>query len=222
MTQTVMCFGDSLTWGWVPVAHRVPTERHPRHVRWTGVLADELGPDVTVLEEGLSGRTTNLDDPTDPRANGATYLPAALASHLPLDLVVLMLGTNDTKALFDRRPFDIAVGVGTLINQVAASAGGVGTTYPAPKVLLVAPPPLGDIPDPWFQLLFAGGRVKTLQLADAYRRLAGFLGVPFFDAGSVVSTGGVDGIHLTADDNRTLGAALAPVVRGLMGGSTGV
>ena len=180
------------------------------------MLAEALGPDVTVLEEGLSGRTTNVDDPTDPRANGAAYLPAALASHLPLDLVVLMLGSNDTKALFGRSAFDIAVGVGTLINQVAASAGGVGTTYPAPKVLLVAPPPLGDITDPWFELLFAGGRAKTRQLADAYRRLAGFLWVPFFDAGSVITTGGVDGIHLTADDNRTLGTALAPVVRDLL------
>lgn len=216
MGSRIMCFGDSLTWGWIPAACGVPTERYPWSARWPGVLAGALGPDVVVIEEGLSGRTTDVDDPTDPRANGAAYLPSALASHLPLDLVIVMLGSIDTKALFHRTPFDIGVGVGTLLNQIAASAGGVGTVYPAPRALLVAPPPLGDISDPWFELLFAGGREKSTAFADVYRRLAGFLGVAFFDAGSVITTDGVDGIHFTAQNNRDLGVALAEEVRALL------
>ena len=88
-----------------------PHTRFPRDVRWTGVLAETLGGDYVVIEEGLSARTTNVDDPTDPRLNGAAHLPITLASHLPLDLVVLMLGTNDTKAYFHRTPFDIATGM---------------------------------------------------------------------------------------------------------------
>ena len=216
--KTVLCFGDSLTWGWIPTERTAPTQRFGRDVRWTGVLAERLGPGHVVIEEGLNGRTTTAEDPLDPRLDGSAYLPAALASHLPLDLVVLMLGTNDTKAYFGRSPFDIGTGMATLVRQVLTSAGGAGTTYPAPQVLVVAPPPLSPITDPWFRLLFDGAHEKSAQLAAVYGALAGFLGVPFFDAGSVITTGGVDGVHLTEQDNRDLGEALAPVVRDLLAG----
>lgn len=215
--KRILCFGDSLTWGWIPVTEGVPTERFPRDVRWTGVLADHLGDGYDVIEEGLSARTTNADDPTDPRLNGSAYLPACLASHLPLDLVILMLGTNDTKVNLGRTPFDIGTGMGVLATQVLTSAGGVGTVYPAPQVLIVAPPPLAEMPHPWFEMVFEGGRAKTGELARVYSALASFMKVPFFDAGSVITTDGVDGIHFTEANNRDLGVALAEQVRALLG-----
>jgi lysophospholipase L1-like esterase len=215
--QRILCFGDSLTWGWIPVTEGVPTERFARDVRWTGVMADRLGDGYEVIEEGLSARTTTAEDPFDSRLNGSTYLPACLASHLPLDLVILMLGTNDTKADLGRTPFDTASGMGVLATQVLTSAGGVGTVYPAPQVLIVAPPPLAsDIPHPWFNLVFEGSRAKSVELARTYGALASFLKVPFFDAGSVISTDGVDGIHFTEANNRDLGVALAEQVRALL------
>ncbi|MCV7422502.1 SGNH/GDSL hydrolase family protein [Mycobacterium yunnanensis] len=214
--KTVMCFGDSLTWGWVPADGTAPTTRFAPNVRWTGVLAAALGDGWAVIEEGLSARTTNVDDPTDPRLNGAAHLPMALASHLPLDLVILMLGTNDTKAYFRRTPFDIATGMSVLAAQVLGSAGGVGTVYPAPKVLVVAPPPLGSIPDPWFQMTFDGGLEKSQRLAEAYRALCAYMKIPFFDAGSVITTDGSDGVHFTEPNNRDLGVALADEVRRIM------
>jgi len=204
--KRILCFGDSLTWGWNPVADGMPTERYPRGARWTGVLAERLGEDYEVLEEGLSARTTNIDDPVDPRLNGASYLPACLASHLPLDLVILMLGTNDTKAYFNRSPLDIALGMSLLVTQVLTSAGGVGTGYPAPQVLVMAPPPLAPTPHPWFQLIFEGSQAKSARLAEVYRALADFAKVPFFDAGSVISTDGVDGVHFTEQNNHDLGS----------------
>jgi lysophospholipase L1-like esterase len=215
-TKNILCFGDSLTWGWVPKENGVPTDRLAPDLRWTGVLADRLGAGHHVIEEGLSGRTTAVDDPTDPRLNGSTYLPSALATHLPLDLVVIMLGTNDTKAYFNRSPFDIASGMALLLGQIATSAGGVGTAYPAPRTLLVAPPPLAEMPTPWFAALFEGGHAKTTQLADLYESLATFMGAAFFDAGSVVKEIGVDGIHFTEQNNLDLGEALAPVVQDLL------
>lgn len=214
--KTVLCFGDSLTWGWMPADETAPTTRFPRDVRWTGVLADTLGDDYAVIEEGLSARTTNVDDPTDPRLNGAAHLPITLASHLPLDLVILMLGTNDTKAYFHRTPFDIATGMSLLAAQVLGSAGGVGTVYPAPKVLVVAPPPLASMPDPWFQMTFEGGQPKSARLADAYGAMCAFMKIPFFDAGSVISTDGSDGVHFTEGNNRDLGVALADEVRRIL------
>jgi lysophospholipase L1-like esterase len=208
-SKRVLCFGDSLTWGWMPVADGMPTERYPREQRWTGVLADHLGDDCVVIEEGLSARTTNVDDPTDPRLNGSKYLPSSLASHLPLDLVILMLGTNDTKAYFHRTPLDIALGMSILVTQVLTSAGGVGTTYPAPQVLVAAPPPLASMPNPWFQLIFEGSQQKSAQLAQVYGAMASFVRVPFFDVGAVISTDGVDGVHFTEQNNRDLGVALS-------------
>ncbi|NLS70531.1 hydrolase [Bradyrhizobium brasilense] len=212
MTKRILCFGDSLTWGWVAVPEGSPTTRFHYAERWTGAMAAKLGPDYEIIEEGLSARTTSLDDPADPRLNGSAYLPSAIASHLPLDLVILMLGTNDTKSYFRRTPYEIAVGMSKLAGQVLTSGGGVGTVYPAPKVLIVSPPPLADLPDPWFQGMFEGGREKTVELAKQYRSLAAFLKVDFLDAGSVISTDGVDGIHFTAKNNADLGMALAEKV----------
>jgi lysophospholipase L1-like esterase len=124
-----------------------------------------------------------------------------------------MLGTNDTKAYFHRTPLDVALGLSVLVTQVLTSGGGVGTVYPAPKVLIVAPPPLAPMPHPWFRLVFDGAQEKTAQLADAYDALASFVKVPFFNAGSVITTDGVDGIHFTEQNNHELGVALSERVR---------
>lgn len=207
--RRIMCFGDSLTWGWVPVIEGAPTTRYPAEVRWTGVLRAELGEGFVVIEEGLSARTTMLSDPTDPRLDGSAYLPSALASHLPLDLVILMLGTNDTKAYFHRTPFEIVAGMSKLVGQVLGSAGGVGTIYPAPQVLVVAPPPLTPMPHAYVQSLFGGAHEKSAQFGKLYGDLADFMKVHFLDAGKVISTDGVDGIHFTKDNNRDLGKAIA-------------
>lgn len=213
---SILCFGDSLTWGWIPVEYGVPTSRYPLHQRWTGILAAELGDGYRVIEEGLSARTTSADDPNDPRLNGSQYLPTALASHLPLGLVIIMLGTNDTKPFYNRTPFDIAYGMAKLVGQVQGSAGGVATLYPSPKCLVVAPPPLAPIPDPFFQGMFAGGHEKSTQLADQYRQLANFMKVDFLNASDFVVTGGVDGIHFTVENNHALGLAIAKKVREML------
>jgi len=214
--KRIMCFGDSLTWGWVPVREGVPTTRFADDVRWTGILANELGDGFQIIEEGLSARTTSLDDPTDPRLDGSAYLPSALASHFPLDLVIIMLGTNDTKAYFHKSPFEIAAGMSKLVGQVLTSAGGVGTIYPAPQVLVIAPPPLTPMPHPYFESLFGGAHKKTNELAKHYGDLADFMKVHFLNAGDHITTDGVDGIHFTEDNNLVLGKAVAKKVQEIM------
>lgn len=214
--KNILCYGDSLTWGWIPVADGAPTYRFDRDTRWTGVMAKALGDGYHVIEEGLSARTTSLDDPGDPRLNGSAYLPTALASHLPLDLVVIMLGTNDTKSFFHRTAYEIANGLGKLVGQVLTSAYGVGTPYPAPKVLVIAPPPLGDMPHAWFQGMFEGGHQKTVEMATHYHALADFMNVEFLNAGDVISTDGCDGIHFTEENNRDLGKAVAAKVKDIV------
>ncbi|MZI95562.1 hydrolase [Vibrio sp. CAIM 722] len=210
--KNILCFGDSLTWGWIPQPHSVPSQRYALDKRWTGVMARALGAQFNVIEEGLNARTTNIDDPLDTRVNGANYFPTSLASHLPLDLVIIMLGTNDTKPSFNQTPQRIAEGMSLLVSQARGSAGGIGAAYPAPKVLVVSPPPLAPMPDPWFGVMYEGGHEKTLQLPKYYKMMADFMKVMFFDAGSVVRTDGCDGIHLSEESNKTLGLAMAEKV----------
>jgi lysophospholipase L1-like esterase len=213
---SILCFGDSLTWGWVPVLEGSPTLRYPFEQRWTGAMKAALGDGYDIIEEGLSARTTSADDPNDPRLNGSQYLPTAIASHLPLDLVIIMLGTNDTKPFFNRTPYDIAYGMSKLVGQVLTGAYGVGTPYPAPDCLVVAPPPLAPMPHPFFQGMFGGGDEKTAQLGKHYRDMADFMKVDFLNAADFITTDGCDGIHFTAKNNLDLGNAIAAKVQEIM------
>ena len=218
--RSILCFGDSLTWGWIPVETGSPTLRYPYAERWTGAAAAVLGDGYNIIEEGLSARTTSADDPNDPRLNGSQYLPAAIASHLPLDLVIILLGTNDTKPFFRRTPYEHPYGMPKLVGQVLTSAGGVGTPYPAPKCLVVAPPPLTPMPHPYFQGMFGGGHEKSAQLGQQYRDMADFMKIDFLDAGEFITTDGCDGIHFTAQNNGDLGAAIAAKVSEIFGRSS--
>src|SRR5207237_6482660 len=98
--------------------------RFARDVRWPGVLARELGEGWHVVEEGLPGRTTVFDDPLSPYRRGADYLPPCLASHSPLDAVVIFLGTNDLKARLAADASDIAAAVGLLTQTLLDSRCG--------------------------------------------------------------------------------------------------
>lgn len=214
--KSILCFGDSLTWGWIPVVEGAPTYRYPYEKRWTGQMASHLGDGFHIIEEGLSARTTSADDPNDPRLNGSEYLPTALASHLPLDLVIVMLGTNDTKPFFNRTPYDIAYGMSKLVGQIDTSAGGIGTPYPAPKALVVAPPPLTPMQHPYFQGMFGGGHEKSAELGQQYRDMADFMKCAFLNASDFVTTDGCDGIHFTEQNNADLGKAIAEKVKTIL------
>ena len=171
----IMVFGDSLSWGFIPNEGR-PSERYPADSRWPDVLQKELGSDYEVINESLNGRTTDASDNQLAGAglDGSAYLPAAITSHLPLDLVIIMVGGNDLKAAYNRTPFRIALGAGRLIDICNTIDGGLGTTYKSPKVLLICPPQLspkieqGSV----FPEMFKGGLEKSPQLAKLYEGVA--------------------------------------------------
>jgi lysophospholipase L1-like esterase len=122
----IVAFGDSNTWGYDPAT----ATRFAPQVRWTGVMQRELGPDHSVIEEGLNGRTTVFDDPIEPDRRGADYLPPCLRSHAPLDLLIIALGCNDMKMRFSASPGDIADGAERLIEIARAEAVGPGGVPP--------------------------------------------------------------------------------------------
>ncbi len=158
-----------------------------------------------VIEEGLCGRTTVFDDPIMEGRNGRRYLAPCLETHKPLDLVILMLGTNDLKTRFSAPVEDIAQGIEVLGAMVLSSGCGPGGA--APGLLIAAPAPV--IETGRFAPSFAGGAEKSLRFAECWRASADLLGADFFDAASVVSSSEVDGIHLDASAHRALGEALA-------------
>ena len=112
MKKRVLCYGDSNTWGFNAMNENVYGQRFPEEVRWTGRLQTLLGENWTVIEEGLCGRTTVFEDPLREGLNGLQYLGPCLATHNPIDYLILMLGTNDCKARFSALPKNIADGLG--------------------------------------------------------------------------------------------------------------
>ena len=210
--KTILCFGDSNTWGAKPVKRYEVLERYSYDERWTTILAKELGAGYQVIAEGNPARTTLWDDPIEGFKNGKAYLGPCLESHQPLDLVIIMLGTNDLKVRFSLSAQDIANSAGVLVDMVQRWKPAVGQ---APQVLLIAPPPLGPLPSFWVDL-FTGAHEKSRQFSRRYQEVVGYLGCEFLDAAEIVTPSEIDGIHYSAADHERFGKAVAQKVRGIL------
>jgi lysophospholipase L1-like esterase len=204
--RTVLCYGDSNTWGYDPATEG----RFARDIRWTGVLRKTLGDGNLVIEEGLNGRTTVWNDPIEGYKNGKKYLIPCLETHKPVDLVIIMLGTNDLKMRFSVSAYDIAQSVWVLVEIVQKSA--TGPEDRAPQVLLIAPPPLARL-EGRFAAMFDGGSPKAMRFAEEYGRVARECGCHFLNAGSVIVSSDLDGIHFEASEHAKLGQAVAQSVQ---------
>lgn len=211
--RTIVCFGDSNTHG----ANPVDQARFPRDVRWPGVLRADLGPEYEVIEEGLNARTTVFVDPLADDRSGKSYLQPCLWSHQPVDLVTIMLGTNDLKTVFGADAPAIANGAAHLVDLARRSLAGPDDA--PPRVLLIAPPPLAPMTDRSELWGFGTSRVESGRLAGLYRLVAEMRGIPFLDAGSVVTTSPHDGVHLDAEAHLALGHAVATMIREVFAGS---
>lgn len=213
--RTVMCFGDSNTHGSPPMADFGPNPRYPRHVRWPGVLAGLLGEGWHLIEEGLGGRTTLRDDPVEgAMRNGLKLLPALLNSHRPLDLVVVMLGTNDVKWAYGMSPYEIGRGADKLLRAIEGSE--CGPDFGAPQALLVAPPPVME--SGCLAEMYRGGAEKSQRLAAEYAAVARARGAAFLDAGAHTRVSPLDGVHWEADQHAGLAQAVAAKINEMFGG----
>lgn len=200
--KTILCYGDSNMWGFVPCAESYGAglaKRYPRDVRWPGRLQDLLGGQYHVVEEGLNSRTTNIDYQVPPDRNGVTYLPSCLYSHAPIDLVIFALGGNDLKSYFNRKPSDVAAGMAVLIDIVQTSRYGSDGQYP-PKILLLSQ----SIPLPMAEQYVdeAGNQVfkdlvkNVRALVPLYENLAKEKNCYFMDISRDVHPAEFDGVHL--------------------------
>ena len=209
---TILCFGDSNTHGTKPIPAQDVIDRHGPAIRWPGIMAAELGAGYRIIEEGLPGRTTVHDDPIEgAHMNGLTALPMLIGSHSPLDLVILMLGTNDLKNRFAVSSTDIAASIERLVANLRVLCAAPGRTQP--RLLIVAPPPIQEVD--WLAEKFVGGAAKSEKLGAAIRRSADRLGAAFLDAGEHIAVSPIDGLHYDADTHAVLGKAIAAAVRQL-------
>jgi len=207
--KSILCFGDSITWGYNPK----DGTRYAPEDRWPRVLEAALEGRARVIEEALNGRTVATDEPTRPCRNGLSMFPSLLESHAPLDVVIILLGTNDSVAGYGLTAGRIAFNCVALIRAVNASLAGPDGS--APKVVLIAPPPLGSL-NAEMSLLYSGGQTTSRGLAAAYETVAQRFGITFLDAGTITTVSAVDGVHLDPQDQRQLGRAVADAVRPLL------
>ena len=206
--KQVLVYSDSLTWGIIPNTRK----RLEFDARWPGVLEGALisnGVPVRVIEDCLNGRRTVWDDPFKAGRNGLVGLAQRIEIHSPLNLVILMLGTNDFQSVHFYTAWHSAQGIRTLILEVRGASIEPG--MPIPDILVIAPPEIRT-PKGIMAPKFAGAEAKCGGLAIEYRKVAEELKCHFFDAGSVTTTSKIDGVHLDEDQHHVLGVAVGEIV----------
>lgn len=203
--KSILCFGDSNTHGYIPGGGR-----YEENVRWPGVLAELLGPDYRIIEEGLNGRTSCQNDPTEPYRNAMDYIIPCLMSHEPLNLTILMLGSNDMKQRFSPSLEKITTGLRLLTRTIQAISQA--------PVLLVSPILLGEHMafSPFGPSFPPESVALSHQLGSALREMAEELGTFFLNAADYAAPSEEDSLHLTAEGHRALAHAICNKVKEIL------
>lgn len=218
MKPHIVCLGDSNTHGYCadPADCADGGDRFNEDERWTRLLQRALGEDYLVLEEGLSGRTTVFPDPLEEGLDALHYITPCLKSHLPVDLLIVMLGTNDSKQRMGANAYAIGLGMRRLVRKaMTTDCWPVG----GPNILIIAPPAIeeGVKTSHVADEMGEGAVERSRQLPEQYRRVAQELGVHFLDANEVgCEFNQVDFMHLTKKGHAALAHRLAQLVPQLL------
>ncbi len=207
MKKRILFYGDSNTHGINPDNF----SRYDDDIRFTGIVQNKLGEGYTIIEEGLMGRTTVMDDPGLEGANGLTYLVPCLSSHAPIDTMVIMLGTNDSREVYGLSTHDIAANM----ERVLKTAMSLPIWRDNPDILLLAPHPIEEVYEngTLAQIMGHGCTEKTRDLSRYYREIADRVGTRFLDIKGIVEISSVDGIHFTKESHAMLAEALLPFLK---------
>lgn len=222
---TILCFGDSNTWGCIPRWEESdePSERYPQGVRWTSILQENLGSKVNVIEEGLGGRTTIKELPKPDRAGrikiAKPFLPVCMLTHRPLDMIIIMLGTNDLHLPICPAEERLGEGVRELI-CIIDEKKSTWRDEVRPRILLIAPPCIEKAKgrtDLWLRFGEEGLRLSHL-FGKVYSKVAEEMNTDFLDAGVYIRPSEADGIHFTGEGHMRLGAVITEKVREMISG----
>jgi lysophospholipase L1-like esterase len=204
--KNILCYGDSNTWGWVPSS--MGLKRYSFDNRWPGILQNLLGDGYKVFEEGLGARTTMFDDPRIdfPLRNGAETLPNILESNLPLNFVIIMLGTTDTKEMLNLNVEDITNGMKKLI-KIVKNMKILKNCSPA-KILIIVPPIVLEEAD-FASKLFKGATAKTQELVKSYENLAKEENVYYLNPTNEIKVDKIEGVHMDNTNHEKLAKLIA-------------
>lgn len=204
--KRILIYGDSFTFGKIPGAGRYKVTE-----RFTGILQTKLGQDYEIIEEGLRGRTLSGENKFFKFRNGEIQFGPILGSHLPIDLLVILLGTNDCNSGCDKTETDFSNAINEYKNQIKFWTEQLG--FEPPKVLLLAPPLIEEkFSYALFNDLFKGAKEKSSKLGNIFDKIAEENGFKYFDTSKIVKPSEVDGIHLDQENNKILGQELAKVI----------
>lgn len=213
MKKHIVCFGDSNTHGYcaVPSDCADGGARFNEEERWTCLLQKALGDEYLVIEEGLSGRTTVFDDPLHECMAGLDVIYSTLMTHEPVDLLIIMLGTNDTKDRLGANAACIGIGMERLVMK---SKSTMAWKDGKPNILVIAPPHIGEglnrIPEGEAMGLTCAE--KSRGLAEKYAQVCKNQGCAFLDAQGLAEFNSYDCMHLTKKGHQQLAAKLAQLV----------
>lgn len=206
MGKRILCIGDSNTWGYIPGSG----ERYEKNVRWAGKLAQILGENYEVIEEGMNGRTTAFTDKIEPGTSALDYLYPCLISQFPLDYIIVMLGTNDTKTRYGVNTVEIGYGLDEVLLKIGETCRRKSQT---PEKIVIAPADLYPKKD-WIEFT-AESAQKAGGLTEEYRSIAALHHAEFLSACEVLGAEciGCDGIHFTEAGHQKLAEAVAFIIK---------
>jgi lysophospholipase L1-like esterase len=211
MQRSILCYGDSLTWGFIPGRYNKTSclaKRYPKQQRWTGILQEIVKDKCDIIVDAINGRTTAFDEvtPGRPYKNGLVGLPISLEAHYPLDLIIFLLGTNDMKVQYHCSVDQCAASMTKLVKLVKACNKGI--EQKPPKILIIAPPPIIQSSTLQDQYDFTSIE-KSNNISHAFQQVARVEDCAFLDAASLVIPSTIDGVHLDESGNKLLGHAVA-------------
>ncbi|HRO64913.1 MAG TPA: GDSL-type esterase/lipase family protein [Candidatus Dojkabacteria bacterium] len=206
--KRILCYGDSYTWGYIPSSNH---ERYPANVRLTGVLQELLGANFEIIEEGLNSRTLISDDsrPGKEGRNGSTYIIPCLDTHDPIDLVILLLGTNELKDEYNSKENEIEDLVESHYVKVIINRKSQFSDK-KPKLLLISPPKI-DLTKDYALKRYSKSKELNNKIPAIYERIATKYNCLFLDTSKVVKVGS-DGIHMDLLNHRKLAEMMAEIV----------
>lgn len=209
--KTVLCYGDSNTYGFNPENGL----RYPKAVRWTGRLQQLLGEDYSVIEEGCNGRTTVFEDPVEGWKRGIDYLRPCLNTHKPTDVVILMLGTNDLKELFEASAEDVARGAEAVVDVIQSFT--VEKQGFAPVIILVSPPEIGEnvVMSAFSSSFGLRAAQESRKLAGYYKDVAERKECLFLNAAQYIKASEADYVHLGPEGHAVLAEMLSSIIKSL-------
>lgn len=196
----ILCFGDSNTYGYKPDG----SGRFNDEIRWTGLLQKRLGENYQIIEEGLCGRTTVFQDVLREGRRGIDIIGTLIESHNPIDLLVVMLGTNDCKTRYNASAAVIAAGLEKVLEKAVKAAKN------ELKILVVSPIELGKgVGEEGYDIEFDKNSEETSkELAKEYKKVAEKYNYAFLSAAQYARPSTIDREHLDEEGHAQLATVI--------------